>query len=281
MSYVSEAQNISLDEFIKAIKSSKFYTKKSDSNEIKTPVKKVLNFVSFNNSEYEELCTQDCNYIITPLNNSLIFSLYLLFYPNSLLNTLTEINNEIEKFQLKLISDYYHYKFYTVRNYGSYGLIKENLPEMINGNIDGNEFILRYISDYLNVNIWIINSDMTVEFAGCYLENYMIYTNVHFVLFKKDDRYYPIIGEKTVRYFMYKDDIIQNLMNYENKKDIFGKKINVLPYENYTEEKIILKKIGDYKIEELRNIAKQLKLSFNTKILKKDLYELIKQTLNN
>ena len=43
----------------------------------------------------------------------------------------------------------------------------------------------------------------------------------------------------------------------------------------------ILKKIGDYKVEELRNIAKQLKLSFNTKILKKDLYELIKQTLNN
>ena len=32
-----------------------------------------------------------------------------------------------------------------------------------------------YSLDYLNVNIWIINSDMTVEFAGCYLENYMIY----------------------------------------------------------------------------------------------------------
>jgi hypothetical protein len=89
-----------------------------------------------------------------------------------------------------------------------YSKLKWNKKTLLKS-IDDNsidEYYLRSLSDYLHINIFILNSDSKLLTL---LSDYYPYRK-HFVMYKLNNQYYPIFNKETL-YFNAQSDLIQKL----------------------------------------------------------------------
>lgn len=102
--------------------------------------------------------------------------------------------------------------------YKNLGWDKNELVNNIaNGEIDEN--IIKYLSDYFHINIFILNlEEDKLYFGGG--ENYIPYKETIFLLKYNDDNYEPFFTEKT-RTFSFSDPIIKTIKKFSNKIGIY------------------------------------------------------------
>jgi hypothetical protein len=115
-----------------------------------------------------------------------------------------------------------------------YGWEKDDLSNCIeNGFIGSN--IIKYLSDYLCINIFILNieSDQGVMFGGG--DEYIPYKKNIFLLHYGSNSFEPLYSESGIKYFMFDDPVIKKIRSNKNKIKVYklheGMKTNFIECE--------------------------------------------------
>ena len=202
------------------------------------PINKIINFnkalhVFFNDLKYYEflenmkyLKKNDKTYNVSMLT-SIIYCLYKQY------NDKTESDKEIFIWKLieKLSSDVF-IKF-TDFEYSKLKWKKNDIVENINNNKYDYK-VLKYLSDYFVINIFIVD-DSQLYFCG---GNNFIQFRKNIFISKHDNEFYPIFNEYK-KTFSISDKLIQNITSNIDKINIY---FSELPLKIYNEPIIKIKK---------------------------------------
>lgn len=99
-------------------------------------------------------------------------------------------------------------------NYKKYGWEKNELYDCIQKGFIGSN-IIKYLSDYLCINIFILNiSEQKITFGGG--DEYVPYRKSIFLIHHGGDSFEPLYTESGTKYFLYNDEIMKRIRSKRN-----------------------------------------------------------------
>ena len=238
----------------------------NDNNE-KINIEENIDYKSITNLNLIQELNKDFS-IFEYTHPNFIESLFKLIDKDFITYTKNEINETINNFRKKIAFDldeknlYYKLKY----NYNKQ-IVKANLIKLllnIDNNIDTFDICKRYIINYLNINLVIIENN---DIEELYI-NSLSYDNPIIFFSKVNNKFYPYINDKCS---IITDKTYPKLYNY-TKKIIIDKKANE---EKYKSCKVIeLQKICNQNKIPLKKISEKSKrlISKNKNELINDIY---------
>lgn len=145
-------------------------------------------------------------------NTSLYYSiLFCIFNKFEEIDEITQLDY-IDKFQTKLIRDLHMYDLFDKYNYHSIGWKKQSLITSLR-EYKNNKMVIRYLADYLFINIFILDVNNDSIYAVCTDSILDIYKITIFIVYN-DGIYEPIMCDKK-KLFTFNDNLCKKLFNVD------------------------------------------------------------------
>lgn len=150
-----------------------------------------------------------------PINISLLFSILYSIKPDFKELVFDKQTLYLENLISKSCSDLSSEKLFTKFNYRSMGLTRKSIINDIRS-YSNSLPVIKYMSDYFNINIILINFDDN-NIQAIYTENIMNYFKPTIMLVYTQD-YYEYLSYKGQTIFTYNDKLLQYLLTTNNQK---------------------------------------------------------------